>query len=150
MTDNSLILNATKCKQMLITRSKTYHHPQLYLSGQPLEQVQSYKYLGVIITSDLSWSVHIQSICLKSRRLVGLLYRQFYDNANSVSSTCHVSGHILNTHVQSGTPTSLRRLRYRKMCKSLLAKYAANYGSWIMIVCWRIWIYHLFNKGGYS
>ena len=83
MTDNSLTLNATKCKQMLITRSKTYHHPQLYLSGQPLEQVQSYKYLGVIITSDLSWSVHIQSICLKSRRLVGLLYRQFYDNANS-------------------------------------------------------------------
>ena len=83
MTDNSLTLNATKCKQMVITRSKTYHHPQLYLSGQPLEQVQSYKYLGVIITSDLSWSVHIQSICLKSRRLVGLLYRQFYDNANS-------------------------------------------------------------------
>ena len=83
MTDNSLTLNATKCKQMLITRSKTYHHPQLYLSGQPLEQVQSYKYLGIIITSDLSWSVHIQSICLKSRRLVGLLYRQFYDNANS-------------------------------------------------------------------
>ena len=83
MTDNSLTLNATKCKQMLMTRSKTYHHPQLYLSGQPLEEVQSYKYLGVIITSDLSWSVHIQSICLKSRRLVGLLYRQFYDNANS-------------------------------------------------------------------
>ena len=150
MTDNSLTMNAIKCKQMLITRSKTYHNPQLYLSGQPLEQVQSYKYLGVIITSDLSWSVHIQSICLKSRVYCTANSIIMRTQTPSVSSTCHVSGHILNTHVQSGTPTSLRRLRYWKMCKSLLAKYAANHGSWIMIVCWRIWIYHFFNKGGYS
>ena len=65
MTGNFLTLNAAKCKQMLITRSKTHECPQLYLSGQLLEQVQS--------TSSLSWSDHIQSICLKSRRLVGLL-----------------------------------------------------------------------------
>ena len=83
MTGNFLTLNAAKCKQMLITRSKTHECPQLYLAGQLLEQVQSYKYLGVTITSSLSWSDHIQSICLKSRRLVGLLYRQFYNYADS-------------------------------------------------------------------
>ena len=81
MVNNSLTLNTAKCKQMLITRTKTHHQHQLYLSDQPLEQVQNYKYLGVTITSNLSWSDHIQSVCLKSRRLVGLLYRQFY-NAN--------------------------------------------------------------------
>ena len=153
MTDNSLTLNATKCKQMLITRSKTYHHPQLYLSGQPLEQVQSYKYLGVIITSDLSWSVHIQSICLKSRRLVGLLYRQFYDNANS-NTLRQFYLSCIRPHLEYACtvwdPHLAKEICYWKMCKSLLAKYAANHGSWIMIVCWRIWIYHLFNKGGYS
>ena len=81
MVNNSLTLNTAKCKQMLITRTKTHPQHQLYLSDQPLEQVQNYKYLGVTITSNLSWSDHIQSVCLKSRRLVGLLYRQFY-NAN--------------------------------------------------------------------
>jgi len=45
--------------------------------------VQSYKYLGVVITSDLSWSEHVQSICNKCRKLVDLLYRQFYLNAYS-------------------------------------------------------------------
>ena len=83
MTENFLTLNAAKCKQMLMTRSKTHQRPQLYLAGQLLEQVQNYKYLGVTITSSLSWSDHIQSICLKSRRLVGLLYHQFYNYADS-------------------------------------------------------------------
>ena len=83
MSHNSLTLNATKCKHMVITRSRSHQCPQLFLAGQPLECVQSYKYLGVIITSNLSWSEHIQSICNKSRKLVGLLYRQFYLNTDS-------------------------------------------------------------------
>ena len=83
MSHNFLTLNATKCKHMVITRSRIHQCPQLFLAGQPLECVQSYKYLGVIITSNLSWSEHIQSICNKSRKLVGLLYRQFYQNADS-------------------------------------------------------------------
>jgi len=83
MSRNSLTLNAAKCKQMVITRSRTHQYLQLYLASQPLECVQSYKYLGVIITSNLSWSKQIQSICNKSRKLVGLLYRQFYLNADS-------------------------------------------------------------------
>ena len=83
MSHNFLTLNATKCKHMVITRSRSHQCPQLFLAGQALECVQSYKYLGVIITSNLSWSEHIQSICNKSRKLVGLLYRQFYQNADS-------------------------------------------------------------------
>ena len=83
MSYNFLTLNASKCKYMLVSRSRIYQHPQLYLADQPLECVQSYKYLGVTITSTLSWSDHIQLICNKSRRLVGLLYRQFYLNADS-------------------------------------------------------------------
>ena len=45
---------------------------QLYLQGIPLDKVPKYKYLGVIITSDLSWSEHIQSISMKSNKLLGL------------------------------------------------------------------------------
>ena len=68
---------------MLVSRSRIHQYPQLYLADQPLECVQSYKYLGVTITSTLSWSDHIQSICNKSRRLVGLLYRHIYPNADT-------------------------------------------------------------------
>ena len=46
MSHNSLTLNTTKCKHMVITRSRTHQYPQLYLAGQLLECVQSYKYLG--------------------------------------------------------------------------------------------------------
>ena len=51
---------------------------RLYLQGTPLDKVPKYKYLRVTITSDLSWSEHIQSITMKSKKLLGLLYRQFY------------------------------------------------------------------------
>ena len=64
---------------MLISRKRTkaFQPPSLLLDGVILEQVSSYKYLGITITLDLSWSPHISHICNKARRLVGLLYRHF-------------------------------------------------------------------------
>ena len=53
--------------------------PPLYHNGSSLELVYSYKYLGVLISSNLSWSLHnIDSICRKSRQSLGLLFRHFY------------------------------------------------------------------------
>ncbi len=37
------------------------------------------------MTSDLRWREHIDYVCTKARKLIGLLYRRFYRNA---SSTC--------------------------------------------------------------
>ena len=134
MSCNFLTLNASKCKYMLVSRSRIHQYsPQLYLADQSLECVQSYKYLGVTITSTLSWSDHIQSICNKSRRLVGLLYCQFYTPmqtlTHSVNSTCPVFGHISNTHVQFGIPTLQKKDLFWRMCKSLPAWSAVNYSG---------------------
>ena len=52
--------------------------PSLYLNDSPIDQVTSFKYLRVLISSNLSWSPHILSICRKSRKLIGILYRLFY------------------------------------------------------------------------
>ena len=54
-SSNGMSFNITKCKQMLLSckRNPTVSVP-LLLNGLPLQIVNSYKYLGFIISSDLS------------------------------------------------------------------------------------------------
>ena len=69
---------------MRVTSKRTgIRPPTLYLRCQPLQEVDSYKYLGILLSSDLSWSQHIQSTCGKARKLIGLIYRRFYQCSNS-------------------------------------------------------------------
>ena len=70
---NYLSLNPSKCKCMLVTRRKSTHTTSLYLGNNILEQVETFKYLGVLLSSDLNWTPHIENICSKARKLVGLL-----------------------------------------------------------------------------
>ena len=53
------------------------------LNDQQLEIVQQYKYLGLLlVSSNLSWTPHIRSICNKARRILGLIYRKFSRNTD--------------------------------------------------------------------
>ena len=54
-------LNVKKCKLMTITRSKSPPRPLYAIGSDTLEIVNNYKYLGVAITSDLSWKQHTLS-----------------------------------------------------------------------------------------
>ena len=86
VTENHLTFNYSKCKYMLISRKRIVTcPPDLKLEASSLERVQSYKYLGLNLTSNLSWSDHINSISTKAKKLVGLLYRRFYRNTDSQS-----------------------------------------------------------------
>ena len=77
---NRLTLNAKKYKYMVISKLKSRAHPlqAVMLFNQPMLRVSTYKYLGVIISDDLSWALHIEEITSKARKLVGMLYRNFY------------------------------------------------------------------------
>ena len=44
--------------------------------------MEVFKYLGVLVKNNLSWSDHITELCTKARKILGLLYRQFYNNAD--------------------------------------------------------------------
>ena len=48
---------------MLVSRKRTSSLPPpiLYVSGTPLQHVTSVRYLGVELTQDLSWSLHISA-----------------------------------------------------------------------------------------
>ena len=52
--------------------------PSIYtytLEGTNLENVESIKYLGVTITSDLRWNTHVSNVCTKANRILGFLRR---------------------------------------------------------------------------
>ncbi|XP_035770728.1 homeobox protein OTX1 B-like, partial [Neolamprologus brichardi] len=60
--DNHLQLNVGKTKELVVdfTRSQHRNYKPIIISRAPVERVQSFMYLGVHISSDLTWSAHIQ------------------------------------------------------------------------------------------
>ena len=52
--------------------------PSLLISNSPLERVESFQYLGVLLTLNLSWSPNILKIRKKARKVLGIIYRLFY------------------------------------------------------------------------
>ena len=96
---------------MVISRKKRSLQPEfpLHLNGDPLESVTSFKYLGVYISSDLSWSEHIKQVCVKAKRMIGLLYRNF--NSLCYSDLCVFSvytGRSYHSHPLSIKPLFCR------------------------------------------
>ena len=77
-----LSLNPGKCKCMVISRKPVVPSVTVTLGESILEQVNTFKYLGIMLSSNLSWTHHIEHIAAKAKKLIGLQYRQFY---NSVS-----------------------------------------------------------------
>ena len=64
-----LIINHSKSNYIIISRKPPMSFttlPSLLLDGLPLELVSTFKYLGVTLTSNLSWSTHINEIWLRN------------------------------------------------------------------------------------
>ena len=68
-------LNAVKCKAMHISRKRTPTQTQYIINENIVEQAPIIKDLGVLITNNLSWSKHIESIVSSANKTLDLVKR---------------------------------------------------------------------------
>ncbi len=68
--DNCLSLNVSKTKELIVDFRERQQRPYyiLMISGTPVERVSSFKYLGVNISEDLTWTAHILTQVKKARQ----------------------------------------------------------------------------------
>ena len=85
--NNHMSFNVSKCKYMVISRRRAHQLTlsTLSLNGVDLERVSVFKYLGVWLSSDLSWTHHVDQITLRASKHLGIVYRTFYSHASSAA-----------------------------------------------------------------
>ena len=64
-------------------------HASYTLQGTDIENVESIKYLGVTITSDLRWNTHVTDVCTKANRTLGFLRRNLYSCPEEVKEAAY-------------------------------------------------------------
>lgn len=101
-TNWQMTLNVSKCKCMRFSRSSFQTSPVHFLNGIPLQPTDMYKYLGVLLTSNLSWENHINSVVSSANKSLGFLRRNF-----------------------RSAPSQLKRLLYLALVRSKL-EYASS------------------------
>ncbi|XP_041834208.1 uncharacterized protein LOC121635190 [Melanotaenia boesemani] len=74
--ENHLLLNVSKTKELIVDFRKQPRslHP-LLISGSEVERVDTFRYLGVTISQDLTWTQHITTTVKKARQRLFLLRR---------------------------------------------------------------------------
>ena len=59
----------------------------LVVNDYCLSRVDHFKYLGVTLSADLTWGKHISYITHKTRKLIGMFFRNFYKFSNQDTCT---------------------------------------------------------------
>lgn len=67
--------NADKCKVLSVTRKHNPIVAKYVVDDRAVQHVSSQKDLGVTISSDLSWNIHIHEQVTKANRLLGMVKR---------------------------------------------------------------------------
>ena len=76
---NCMKINSKKSKEMIISFTQDVHFkkcvPNIIIEGIPVEVVKHAKLLGVILSDDLTWNMHVDSIVKKAAKRVYMLYQ---------------------------------------------------------------------------
>ncbi|KAI3360619.1 hypothetical protein L3Q82_002485 [Scortum barcoo] len=68
--NNNLLLNTSKTKEVIVDyrRSRRTEHAPLLIHGEAVERVNNIKFLGIHITSDLTWSMNTAHLVKKAQQ----------------------------------------------------------------------------------
>ena len=70
--------NPNKTKSMIISNKKS-NHPPLYFDGQPIEEVDNHKHLGIILNNKLNWKDHVSNIVKSVSKLLDVMHKLHKD-----------------------------------------------------------------------
>ncbi len=82
--------NPSKCQVLHVTRNKRKMvRNKYFLHGHELESVSSAKYLGVDLTSDLSWNNNISRITATANRTLGFIKRNITTSNTNIKTVAY-------------------------------------------------------------
>ena len=115
---NKLFPNSRKSKLMMFKSRPTPELPNIYFAGEQIEWVSEFKYLGITITNNMSFSKHISNVSLKISRMTGtftclrtLMPRNILIKLYYALVYPHLSGHVIVWG--SSPPSHLKQLIVR-------------------------------------
>ena len=80
---------SVKCNMMQLTKKHNKIQASYKLEGTVLENVESFKYLGVTITSDLKWNSHFRNVCSKANRTLEFLRQNLFSCPQDVKEAAY-------------------------------------------------------------
>lgn len=115
---NKLVPNSRKSKLMMIKSRLTPVLPDLYFSGERIEWVSEFKYLGITLSRNMTFCNHINNVSLRISRMTGtftclraIMPRNILIKLYYALVYPHLSGHIVIWG--SSPPSHLKQLTVR-------------------------------------
>jgi len=81
--------NPSKCEFLRITNKKKPIVFNYCIEGAPIVQVSHTKYLGVTISNNLSWNIHVQCTTNKAKQVNNCLYRNLWECPSHIKNNCY-------------------------------------------------------------
>ena len=89
-TDWGMRFNASKCYVMTVGKGSTNSY-MYELCGTFLQGVTQEKYLGVLISSDLSWTTHIQNVASSANQKLGFMKRNLKGSPKELKKLAYLT-----------------------------------------------------------
>ena len=76
LLSNKLTLNAAKSKFIIFFKvPKVVPRLNLTITGNPIEQVNEFIFLGITLDQNITWKPHITKMAIKIARVIGVLHK---------------------------------------------------------------------------